>query len=68
LIRSNADLISFFRTDNKREFKTLDEYINTDLEKLRKAYEFSTDKNNFLHINMYTNPINFYKNFDRIVF
>lgn len=68
LIRSNADLISFFRTDNKREFKTLDEDINTDLEKLRKAYEFSTDRNNFLHINMYTNPITFYKNFDLIVF
>ena len=68
LIRTNADLISFFRTDNKKEFKTLDEDLNTDLEKLKKAYDFSTDKNNFLHINMYTNPITFYKNFDRIVF
>ena len=68
LIRTNADLVSFFRTDNKKEFKTLDEDLNTDLEKLKKAYDFSTDKNNFLHINMYTNPITFYKNFDRIVF
>jgi hypothetical protein len=68
MIRTNADLISFCRTDNKKEFKTLDEDLNTDADKLKRAYDFSTDKNNFLHVNMYTNPITMYKNFDRIVF
>ena len=67
LIRSNADVISFFRTDNKKEFKTLIDDVNTDEDKFKLMYDFATDKNNFIHINMSTNPITFYKNFDKIL-
>ena len=68
-IRANADMISFFRTDNKKELATLRDDINIDSDMLEALYNFSTEGslNNFLHINLLSNPISFYKKFDRIV-
>lgn len=67
-IRTQCDLISFFRTDNKTELKTLMDDVNVDDDHLKALYDFATDgsKNNFLHINMLSNPVCYFKNFDRI--
>ena len=69
LIRSNADLISFFKTDNEKEYKTLEDdvFINNNL--FRDIYEYATDEgpNSFLHINLLSNPPTFYKKFDKII-
>lgn len=66
LIRSQADLISFFRTDNTKELLGLIDDINIDKNKMIMLYEFATEKpNDFLHINLLTRK--FYKNFDEII-
>jgi hypothetical protein len=69
IARANADLISFFRTDNKKELKTLTDDVNVDGDKLEVLYEFSTkdSPNDFLHINLLSTPITFFKKFDRII-
>lgn len=67
LIRSNLDVISFFHTENKAELDSFLKEIGTDEEKLMKLYEFATaEPYSFLHINMYRQPIRYYKKFDRI--
>jgi hypothetical protein len=68
LIRNNADLISFFKTDNRRELETMINDINHDKDTVKQLYEFSTEEpNSFLHINLLTTPTQFFKKFDRIV-
>jgi Mg2+ and Co2+ transporter CorA len=67
LVRSNLDVISFFRTDNKKELDSFIEEMNYDEDKLMKLYEFATaTPYSFLHINCYHNPPKFYKCFDEI--
>lgn len=67
LIRSNLDLISFFRTDNKKELDSFVDEMAMNEEILRQLYEFATaDEYSFLHINCYHNPPKFYKRFDPI--
>lgn len=67
LIRSNLDLISIFRTDNKKELDSFIEEMNMDENILRKLYEFATaSEYSFLHINCYHNPSRFYRRFDPI--
>ena len=69
LIRSNLDLISFFRTENEKELNSLLEEVNGNDKVLRQMYEFSTfEPYSFLHINMYSNPVKYYSRFDRIAF
>lgn len=66
VIRSQADLISFWKTDNQRELQALMDDVNIDKDKLKMIYEYATDKpNDFLHINLLNRT--FYKNFDRIL-
>jgi polyhydroxyalkanoate synthesis regulator phasin len=66
LIRSQLDLISWFKTDNSREMKILMEDINIDKNRLQNLYEFSTEgPNDFLHINLLNRK--FYKKFDEII-
>lgn len=69
VVRSNADLISFYHTDNKREFENLRDDLNVNEDKLKMLYEYATNDscNSFLHINLMTNPITYYKKFDRIL-
>lgn len=70
LIRRNADLLSFFRTDNKKEIKSLSEDINIEEAKLKFLYNIAMqdDKpNDFLHINLLNTPVLFYKQFDKII-
>lgn len=66
VIRSQADLISFWKTDNQKELQALIEDVNIDKDTLKTLYEYATDKpNNFLHINLLSRT--FYKKFDKIV-
>jgi hypothetical protein len=68
LIRTNADLLTFFPTDNKREFETLADEWAIDPKLLRDIYEFAVDGNNsFLHISFCGRKPIFFKKFDRIV-
>lgn len=69
IIRANADLISFFPSLNSHETKTLQEDINIDKDLFYHIYdECSSGKNDFLHINLLSNPPVFYNKFDRIEF
>jgi len=66
VIRSQADLVSFWKTDNQRELQALVDDVNIDKDKLKMLYEYATEKaNDFLHINLLNRT--FYKNFDRIL-
>ena len=69
VIRRNTDIISFFRTDNKKELKSLADDVNVDEHKLKALYEFATagSSNDFLHINLLSNPVSYYKKFDKII-
>mgnify|MGYP006272634807 CR=1 FL=1 len=67
LIRSNLDVISIFHTDNRAELESFVKEIGINEEVLMKLYEFATcEPYSFLHINMYRQPMRFYKRFDRI--
>lgn len=67
LIRSNLDLISIFRSDNKKELNSFFEEMNMDEDKIRALYEYATkEEYSFLHINTYRNPAKFYRKFDEI--
>jgi adenylate kinase len=66
VIRSQADLISFFKTDNKKELQALMDDVNIDKDLLTMLYNFATDKpNDFFHINLLSRK--FYKKFDEII-
>jgi ABC-type phosphonate transport system ATPase subunit len=69
LIRTQADTLTLFRTDNDKEFKAIadDWAINDDL--LRKVFDFATEEpNSFLHISFFGGKPVFYKKYDKIVF
>jgi hypothetical protein len=69
LVRSNLDLISIFHSDNRKEIESFIEEIGYDQDILEKLYDFATkEQYSFLHINMYSLPIKFYKRFDLIEF
>lgn len=66
VIRSQSDLISFWKCDNSRELQALYDDVNIDKDALKKFYDFATDKpNDFLHINLLART--FYKKFDKII-
>ena len=67
IIRSNLDVISYFRTDNKKELNSWLEEMSEDEDKLKALYDFATSQPySFLHINMYGLPVKYYRRFDRI--
>jgi hypothetical protein len=69
LIRSNLDMITYFKTDNKKELDSFLEEQNADENVLRKLYEYATaDPYTFLHINNYYSKPVYYKRFDEIKF
>lgn len=68
LIRTNANLISFFPTDSRKEFQTLEEELSIDPKLLKSVYDFATDSNNgFLHISLCGRKPAFFKKFDKIL-
>jgi hypothetical protein len=69
IVRSNLDCIMMFRTDNKKELQSFLEEVNGDEEVLTKLYDYATaEPYSFLYINMYNNPIRYFKRFDEIKF
>lgn len=68
LIRTNCDLLTFFPTDNKKEFETLSDEWAIEPKFLRNIYEFAIDgPNSFLHISFCGRKPVFFKKFDRII-
>lgn len=68
VIRSNTDLISFFQTDNAKEFECLENEWSIDKKRLERLYAFATnEQNSFLHISFFGRAPTFYKKFSRIV-
>jgi hypothetical protein len=69
LIRANLDLVSFFRTDNKKELATFLEEQNSNEDTLMKLYEYATkEPYSFLHINNYYPTPVYYSRFTEIQF
>lgn len=67
LIRAQLDLASVFKSYNQREVTTLMEDISMNPATFMEIYNFATDgDHSFLHMNLLTNPITFYKKFDRL--
>lgn len=67
LLRTNTDCISYFRNNNKADFKTLEDDLNIDPKLLEQVYEFATaEPNSFLHINMFNGKPKYFKKFDLI--
>ena len=67
VVRSNLDVISYFRTDNKSELESFVKEMNQDEDALLKMYRFATKEAfSFLHINMYSPKTRFYHRFDLI--
>ena len=68
LLRSNADLIAMFKTDNKGELKTLETDININQKLFNDAYNFCCNEpNSFMLINMQMGKPIIYKKFDRLL-
>ena len=68
LVRSNADIIAFFKTDNKKELKTLEDDLNVDEKLFNDIYKFCcTEPHSFMLINMQLGSPIFYKKLDRIL-
>jgi hypothetical protein len=67
LIRAQMDVLSFFRTNSKQEYLTLEESLNVD-KNFKNIYEFATaEPNSFLHITFFNNKPTFYKKFSKII-
>lgn len=68
LVRTNADLLSFFPTDNAKEFQTLADEWAIEPKFLQSVYKYATEKpNSFLHISFCGRRPIFFSKFDRII-
>lgn len=69
VVRSNLDVISYFRTDNRAELDSFVKEMNQDEDALMALYKHATKEPfSFLHINMYCPKTRFYHRFDPIEF
>lgn len=69
IIRANMDIISFFPSLNNREISTFQEDLNISKDLFYKMYNTATEKqNDFLHVNLLSNPPKFYKKFELLNF
>jgi hypothetical protein len=67
IIRSNADLISFFPSLNSHEIKTFQEDINIDKGIFNEIYkECSQNSTDFMHCNLLSMPPTFYCKFEKL--
>lgn len=67
VIRAQNDLLSIFKTYNTREITTIQEDMSIDRDIFSEIYDFCTDEpHSFMHVNLLTNPITFYKRFDEL--
>jgi ABC-type dipeptide/oligopeptide/nickel transport system ATPase component len=67
LIRAQLDLLSVFKSYNNREITTLIDDVSINPKTFMEIYNFATEgDHSFLHMNLLTNPITFFKRFDRL--
>ena len=67
LIRAQLDLLSVFKSFNTREINSLQEDLSIDPHMFHEIYDFCTDEPfSFMHVNLLTSPLTFYKKFDRL--
>lgn len=67
VIRAQNDLLSIFKTYNTREIQTIQEDMSIDRDLFTEIYDLCTDEpHSFMHVNLLTNPITFYKRFDEL--
>jgi DNA replication protein DnaC len=71
IIRSNADIMSIFRSGNKKEIKSIKEELPINEDLFDVVYDFATtvneeQSNPFLHIVLSGAEVKFYRCFDRI--
>lgn len=67
LIRAQLDLLSVFKSYNTREINSLQEDLSIDPHMFHEIYDFCTDEPfSFMHVNLLTSPLTFYKKFDRL--
>ena len=71
LIRSNADILSIFRTQNKKELNTIIDDLPVKPDEFEMVYDYATtpdddNSNPFLHISLVGARTRYFKNFDRI--
>lgn len=67
LWRQNLSILSLFGSKNKGDLKVILDELDVEVDLFLDLYHYATDKaNSFLHINMMTHPIIFYKKFSRI--
>lgn len=67
LIRAQLDLLSVFKSYNSREITTLIDDVSVNPATFMEIYNFATDgDHSFLHMNLLTSPITFFKKFDRL--
>lgn len=71
LIRSNADILSIFRTQNKKELNTIIDDLPVKPDEFQVVYDYATtpddqNANPFLHVKLSGSRTDYYKNFDRL--
>ncbi len=67
LLRTQADLLSLFCTNNRQEIDTIISDLNIDNDRFNKLFNFvCKSPSDFLHISLFNGQPRFYKKFDRI--
>lgn len=67
LIRANADLITVFPTENRKEMESISADFNLDHDKFLNMLSFATNEpNSFLHVNLFGHKPTYFKKFDKI--
>lgn len=69
IIRTNADLLTVFPTNNSKEFETIENDWSIDPKLLKEVYDFAISKepNSFLHISFFSGKPTFYQKFNKII-
>lgn len=53
IIRRNADMLSVFHTDNKKEYEAIENDLSVDTNEFKQLYDYATNKmNSFLHVQL----------------
>ncbi len=67
LLRANTDVVSFFPTQNRQEYRMFKTDMNTDDDLFDRLYEYCCDEpNSFLHVSLMGGVPRFYRKFNEI--
>lgn len=69
IIRTNCDLLTVFKTNNSKEFESIENDWSIDHKLLENVYELASNKepNSFLHISFFSGKPQFYQKFNKII-